>query len=355
MSWFDLLRGGRVPEQAIGASLVVATADTLAVAAPFLRKLEQRFGRLAIGLADAAQYEGPGSPVSLATGSARLRIAKLAPVRLVLLGRVPGGAELAGAAACPVYWLNAEGADAAQSGAKVIALRRAEDQVSLPTGVVTGDPLLNIDALAPATADATFCERFKEFRDRDQWVVYFAATGEEEEPLAYATFFQLLRRRAGLMALAPRDPARYEPVYRAAIPYSLPTNRHVRFITSYVSHKTRVYFIEESAALSVMYACADVVIAGGTLHAAAANPPDLITPLSRGRATIVGPTRRDDPLVSAALAAGVIMGAKDVEGLVGTAESLLSDPASRARLGARAQAWILQHAGAAERTLALLT
>ncbi len=354
MSWFDFLRSGRVPDEAIGASLLVATADTLTEAVPFLRNVEQRFGRLALGVVGAGNYAGPWPHVLLPVGTARQRLPKPAPARVILLGRVPGGVDLARAAVCPVYWLNAEETEAAQIGAKVITLRRPEDQASVPSGVVTGDPLLNIDGSAPAVGDPTFCERFKEFRERDQWVVYFAATGEEEEPLAYASFFQLLRRRAGLMALAPHDPARYEPVYRAAIPYRLPTNRHVRFMTSYVSHKTRVYFIEEPSALKAMYACADLVIAGGTLHAAAANGPDLVTPLSLGRATIVGPARRNDALVRAALEAGVIVSADDVEGLVGAAESLLSDVTRRQDLGARAHAWIAQHAGAAERVLALL-
>lgn len=354
MSWFDFMRGDHVPEEAIGASVLIAPADTLAVATLFLRKLEQRIGRLAVGVAGTGEYAGPWPHWSLPTASARQQLVKLAPARLILLGRVPGGVELARGATCPVCWINAEGTDAAHSAAQVITLRRAEDQAALPTGVLTGDPLLNIDALAPAPSDASLCERFKEFRERDQWVVYFAATGEEEEPLAYASFFQLLHRRAGLMVLAPHDPARYEPVYRAAILYRLPTNRHVRFITSYVSYKTRVYFIEEPAALNAMYACADVVIVGGTLHTAARNAPDLVTPLSRGRATIVGLAHRDDPLVRAALEAGVVIGANDVEGLVKAVEPLLTDAAKRAQLGARGQTWIAQHAGAAERVLALL-
>lgn len=354
MSWFDFLRSDRVPDEAVGASLLVATADTLTAARPFLRKLEQRFGRVALGIAGNGRYAGPGVQVPLSAAGARQRLARLVSARLILLGRVPGGAELARAAACPVYWLNAEDREAAHSGAKVVAVRSAEDQALVPGGVVIGDPLLDVEAPAPSADEATFCERFREFRERDHWIVYFAATGEEEEPLAYASFFQLLRRRAGLMALAPYDPARYEPVYRAAIPYRLPTNRHVRFITSYVSHKTRVYFIEESAALRAMYACADVVVAGGTLHAAASNSVDLITPLSRGCATLVGPARRDDPLVRAALGAGAIIPADDVEGLVRAAESLLTDAGRRQQLGARAQAWIARHAGAAERALALL-
>lgn len=354
MSWFDFLHGGRVPEEAIGTNLLVGTADNLAAAEPFARRLEQRLGRIALGVTGPGECAGTWPKLSLSAGSARQRLTKVAPSRLILLGNVPEGAALARHATCPVHWINAEGPEAAQSAAGIITLRRPEDQALLPTGLVTGDPLLNVDALAPCGNDTSFCERFKEFRDRKEWVVYFAATGEEEERMAYASFFQLLRHRAGLMALAPRDPARYESVYRSGLPFRLPTNRHVRFMTSYVSYKTRVYFIEDPAALKAMYGCADLIVAGGTLHTAAFGGADLVTPLSLGRVTLVGPAHRDDPLVRAALAAGVVIGFDDVDGLIGTADSLLSDVARREQLGARAQEWITRHAGAAERVLALL-
>lgn len=352
MALFDLF-SAKVPPEAVGATVIVADAATALRAEPFLARLTARVGEVVIGVVGIGRYTGPRTAVSLSGGGAYKRLLRLAPARVILLGGADGRYDLAAPAAWPIYWINAEDARVAATAARAMI---ADDalRTALPRAMLTGDPLLLL-SLPAHTGDPAFCQRFREFRERGQWVVYFAATGEGEEPLAYASLFQLLRRQAGLMALAPADPARYEPVYRDAITYRLPTNRHVRLITSAVPHKTRVYYIENAVALQAMYACADVVIVGGTLAPSSPVEPDLVGPLMAARATVVGPARRDDLRVSAALAAGAVSAADSVEELVRVVEGLLRDGERREAAGGRARAWLAQHADAVDRVLDILT
>lgn len=351
MALFDLF-SAKIPPEAVGATLVVADATTAAQAEPLLARLSERVGIVVLGIVGGGSYTGARTAVSLSGGGAHRRLGRIAPARLILLGRADDRYELAAPAAWPIYWINAEDARVGATAARATIARDALRAV-LPHATLTGDPLLLLSAPGCAP-DAGFCQRFREFRERQQWVIYFAATGEGEEPLAYASLFKLLQRQAGLMALAPADPARYEPVYRDAIAYRLPTNRHVRLITSAVPHKTRVYYIESEAALQAMYACADVVIVGGTLTPHSRVEPDLVGPLAAARATVMGSARRDDARVASALAAGVVTGADSVEGLVRTVDRLLRDAGEREAVGTQGRAWLLQHAGAADRVLDFL-
>lgn len=191
--------------------------------------------------------------------------------------------------------------------------------------------------------DLELCERFKEFRDRGQPVFYVPNTGSEtEEGCAYGLLFEILRRQTAIMIILPADPQRYEPVYREALKYHLPTIRHSRLLTSRVPRNHRVYFIEESEPARDFHACADLVIPGGTLAKDSTVKPDLITPILAGKPVLVGPHRRD-PVVVSAVEAGIVRAADDVETLSDTACELLSDPEAAARLAQAARDWLAQH------------
>lgn len=192
------------------------------------------------------------------------------------------------------------------------------------------------------TPDTSLCERFQEFRDRNQWVFYVPCTGsEEEEAKAYGLLFEILRKKTAIMIVTPADPARYEPVYRDALKYSLPTIRHSRLFTSKVPKNNRVYFIEEPDPVRDFYACADLVIPGGTLSADSTTTPDLVTPMLAGKPVLVGP-HRQDATVQAAVAAGVVRAADDVDSLAESTRELLSDPEAAAQLVASARVWLEQ-------------
>lgn len=192
------------------------------------------------------------------------------------------------------------------------------------------------------TPDTSLCERFQEFRDRGHWIFYVPRTGSHgEEAWAYGLLFEILRKKTAIMMLAPDDPERCEPVYREALRYSLPTIRHSRLFTSKVPRNNRVYFIEEPGPVHDFYACAELVVAGGTLSEDSASTPELVTPILAGKPVLVGPHRRD-PTVRAAVDAGVVRTADDVEEMAVAARELLADPEAAAGLAGKARIWLEQ-------------
>ncbi|APZ42181.1 hypothetical protein [Acidihalobacter ferrooxydans] len=192
------------------------------------------------------------------------------------------------------------------------------------------------------TPDTRLCERFQEFHDRNQWVFYVPYTGSaEEEARAYGLLFEVLRKKTAIMMITPADPERYVPVYQDALKYRLPTIRHSRLYTSKVPKNNRVYFIEEVEPVRDFYACAGMVIPGGTLSADSTTTPDLVTPILAGKPVLVGP-HREDPVVQEAVAADVVRMADDVEGLAEVTRALFADPDAVVEQVAAARAWLEQ-------------
>lgn len=353
MSLSALLTAGKVPTALTGRTLVVAEAATLERAEGFLAGLEARLGPLALGVTGEAAYTGPRAHVPLPEryGADRKRLARLRPRLVVILGRTGAAQRLLPQVQAPCAWVNAP-PEAPAQGCRLITVA-APQQTHPPGAVVTGDPLADLPSLPTPSPDTGACERFREYRERGHWVFYAAGTGEGEEELAYGLLFELLRGSSGIMLLAPRDAARLDRVYHEALKYHLPTIRHSRLYTSYVPRKNRVYYIEDPAFLDQAYPCADLVIAGGTLHPQAGAAPDLVTPMLAGRPVLVGP-RRNEALVAAAVEAGVVGAAEDVEGLAARARELLEAPGEREALAGRARAWLERQPGARRRVLDLL-
>lgn len=342
--WLSFFRAPQVNAADVGKVLIL-TATTTVVPPDFWSALKTHLGEtvhLRVG------GDG-GCPAHC--GALGRWLGKLKPRRIIVLGPLPVTGDCLAASDAPLAWISAEQADASGSGAQLITVRSAVQQRQLPQAQVVGDPLLGLAAPA-MTDDDGLCGRFKEIRERDRWVLYFAGTEEGEENLAYATFLQLSRKGVGLLVLAPRDPARYEPVYREAMRFHLMTNRHRRLMTSYIPHKTRVYYLEDPQVGRAMHQCADVVVAGGTLVTSSATV-DLIPPLRLGRPVIAGPLR-DSSLLGAAVADGAVLSVESAEALEAPLAALLASRAEQAHQGQRGQAWIQLQLGAQERVFDLL-
>jgi len=356
MSLFDYFTAAAVPPDSAGRTLVVGEPLLLSAAEGFLQRLEPRFGPLTLGIVGDGPYTGQRPTVELAerhrAGAKRVR--RLQPPRVIMLGRAADRFDLPAAAPCPVYWINAADPRAARAGCRLVMVAGEFQSRTITGARLTGDPLLALDALPTVDTSDELCERFREFRSRDYWISYFAATGEGEEALAYGVFFELARQRQGLLVLAPRDPDRYEPVYRESLKYHLPTNRHGRLMTSYVPHQTRVYYVEDDEVMKRLYGCVDFVVAGATLDEQARHEPDLITPMAYGRPVIVGPAHRRHPAVESALAARVVLAADHTEGLVDACRLLATDPGCRRSLGRTARDWLQHQVGATDRVLQLI-
>ncbi len=353
MSLLKLLGATAVPAQVRGANLLIAPSQTLAAAGEFLTRLAERFPPLQ-AVSAGAETDGP-YPELPQTQARQLKwLRKAQPRRVLLLGDVPHAAALSTATEAPCAWINAR-ADAIEA-VRCTPMTVSDPRVAEgdPRVQLAGDPLLCLARLPEASPSGELCERFREQHRTGRWIAYFAGTGIGEEGLAYGAFFKLARKKMGFLALAPRDPERYEPVYRDALKYRLPTNRHNRLSTSFVPLKTRVYYIEDPLVLERMYGCADVVIAGGTLSSEAGVRPDVLTPMLAGKPVVVGAAAGADPLTAAAVRDGAVIQAADEDALVEAAFRLLSDEAHRTALIEHARRWAEAQVGAAEKVLALL-
>lgn len=332
-------------DQVHGGTLMLIDSATV-VPGPFLSALEALLAPLAI-----LRLGGDGGP----SAEPRLVLQLLhraRPERVVILGPLPDAVRFLHEIHGPILWIS-PGRDAESARlAHLVTVRSERQRQNVPAAHVTGDPLLGLESL-PALSDTSLCERFQPLRSRGRWILYFSATEEREETEAYASFLKLSRASAGLLALAPRDPARYEPVYRDAMRFHLTTNRHNRLLTSLVPPQTRVYYLEDPTAAREMYACADVVVAGGTLITAG-PAPEAVLPLSLGRPMVVGPLARG-PLLEAARADGAVCTVDHPDGLDAVLAPLLTVVTERKRCGNAGKAWIELQAGSAQRVLALLS
>ncbi len=354
MALFEFLGFNKLPDGVRGSTLLLADAATLSRAGEFIVALQAKFHNIALAVTDrtdsASAYPSLQLPEDLSAAAERIK--KIQPQRLIVLGLSGTYRPVAIAANCPVFWINAR--DAAVVDPKYRIVTTAQPIRELPDAIVTGDPYAELSRLPAITVDTEICKRFKEQREGDRWLGYFAATGEAEEDQAYALFNRAIRHKMGLMLLAPRDPARCEPVYRESIKYRLQTIRHRRLSTSFVPIKTRVYYIEDPQPLESLYACADFVVAGGTLDAQAKNDPDIVTPILSGKPVIVGGAHRRQPLIAAAVEAGVVLTGSDSETLFGCIKTLIDQPEQGATLAARAREWLDRQVGATARVLSLI-
>ncbi len=329
------------------ACWVVATTASAQAAHGLLAALrDARRGPLALLFLDEGVYEGPLPWVRLPALGARRILARTGPHSLLCLDDDPRSRALAASASCPVAWVNGRSPDLLSLGTVAVASEQVASRIG--GGVVTGDPCVAWPAEPILSPDPHFCERFRAVRAAGRWLVYFAGTHAGEEALAYTTFLALSAGSGGLLALAPHDPARHEEVYRDAIKYHLSTVRQLRLMTSEVPPKTRVYYIESPEARRAMSACADLVVAGGTLVAGPESPTDL---LGAGAPILVGPHRRD-PLLAAAADAEVVIPCPVVSDLARVAATWLADAPGRARMAQALTRFVASQPGARARFVA---
>ncbi|MHB1676463.1 MAG: hypothetical protein ACYCSS_02840 [Sulfuriferula sp.] len=354
MALFDFLGFNKLPAGMLGSSLILTNTYTLSRANEFITALQGKFHNIALAVTDSPiiTLNLPTLQLPADMEAAVERIKKIQPQRLIILGLSSAYVPLIEAANCPSFWLNARDPQIAAANCRLITTTRSLPD--LPNATITGDPLADLANLPSIATDTEICRRFKEQRDGDRWLGYFAATGEAEEDYAYALFNRAMRHKMGLMLLAPRDPARCEPVYRESIKYRLQTIRHRRLSTSFVPIKTRVYYIEDAQPLESFYACADFIVAGGTLDAAAKNIPDIITPMMHGKPVLVGAAHREQPVIAAAIESGVVFAGMDSEAIFTHIKTLIDNPDLGIATARQAREWLCRQVGAATRVLSLI-
>ena len=347
MIWRKLLGRERAALPVGITNLILIDPVDVGFVGPFKQALEAKLGASAIvTLADRPATSG-ADVLSIALADLAREIKKSGAQRLLVFGdcALP---ELE----LPTFRINARTCSQRAHERCLIADPALSPQ--LPDAILTGDPLAGVQNLPEVSIDPEICERFREQRQSGRWLGYFAATGEDEEPLAYRLFNRLIRHKMGLMLLAPFAAERCEPVYRDAIKYRLQTIRHNRLSTSFVPIKTRVYYIEEDVPRNALYACADWVVPGGTLSDASSVDVDLVTPILLERPLVVGYAAKPTPLLRAAQRAGVINQTEDEEQLFSQLKAIIDEPERAHAQALRAKAWLNAQAGALKRVIAAI-
>ncbi|HSP00189.1 MAG TPA: 3-deoxy-D-manno-octulosonic acid transferase [Thioalkalivibrio sp.] len=351
-----IFSAGRVPGELEGRTLILGTGPDLQTAEALLETLETRYGRLTLGVVGETPYPGNRPHVAMPRNhdADRKRLGRLKPPRLIVLGEADHRFTLVASGPADRIWLNARSAEVSGTGCRLVTVSDKDTARLLPEARLTGDPTASLDVLPDhSEGGEDLCQRFKEYREREHRVFYVPDTGPGEEAVAFGVLFELLRRQTAIMILAPRDPARHEPVYRDAIKYSLPIIRHNRLMTSFVPRKNRIYYVEDMHTRNALFPCADLVIPGGSL-VEGAETPDLVTPLLNARPILLGPHGADTPLARAAIEAGVVGRALGVDSLAARAEALLSEPEQTRAQARKGQDWLQGQVGAMERVMKLL-
>ena len=235
---------------------------------------------------------------------------------------------------------------AAQSdadAARFLHLGAREDQV-----IVCGN--LKFDTRVDPAIDA-FAQAFRaRVAGRPVWIA--ASTHPDEEALVLAIDRHLRTRWPDLLMLwAPRHPERFRPATQLAID----TGLHVatRKLTRLPDRDDSVFIIDTLGELMSFYACADVAFVGGSLQPVGGH--NLLEPAAVGTAIVTGPHLHNFSDIAEQLSgAHALRIGEDVVAVAAELESLLADPAERARMAAAGHALVEQGGGALRRTLTLI-
>lgn len=242
-----------------------------------------------------------------------------------------------------LHTMRAIAAQSAADAARFVRLGAQEAQV-----VVCGN--LKFDTQVDPGIEA-FAQEFRaRVAGRPVWIA--ASTHPDEEALVLAIDRHLRRRWPALLMLwAPRHPERFRPATQLAID----TGRQVatRKLTRLPDADDEVFVIDSLGELMSFYACADVAFVGGSLQAVGGH--NLLEPAAVGTAIVTGPHLHNFSDIAEQLRkADAVRIAADAGEVAAQIESLLSDPAERARMTAAGRALVAQGGGALQKTLALI-
>ena len=235
---------------------------------------------------------------------------------------------------------------AAQSdadAARFLRLGAREDQI-----IVCGN--LKFDTRVDPAIDA-FAEAFRaRVAGRPVWIA--ASTHPDEEAAVLAIDRHLRTRRPDLLMLwAPRHPERFRPATQLAIDTGLQVA--TRKLTRLPDRDDAVFVIDTLGELMSFYACADVAFVGGSLQPVGGH--NLLEPAAVGTAIVTGPHLHNFSDIAEQLGhAHALRIGDDAAAVAAAIETLLDDPAERARMADAARTLVEQGGGALRRTLDLI-
>jgi 3-deoxy-D-manno-octulosonic-acid transferase len=225
---------------------------------------------------------------------------------------------------------------------------------------VTGS--IKFDNPAPGVSrEAEFRDLLKPYGITSQTPIIVAGSTWAPEEKALATALIELRHEFSdlILILAPRHVERTAAIIRELAPFS----PHILRRSELGSHSAQpadrpppILILDTTGELRDWYALATVVFIGkslpGITEVGGQNPAE---PAALGRPVITGPHMENFAALVAHLRTHeALCEIPDARALAPTLRTLLADPATRTRLGTRAQAALALHAGSTARTSAML-
>ncbi|SFD36517.1 3-deoxy-D-manno-octulosonic-acid transferase [Thiohalospira halophila DSM 15071] len=233
-------------------------------------------------------------------------------------------------------------------------LAQAEDDASrltelgAPAGRVEVAGNLKFDLALPADLAERGAELRASLGARPAWIAASTREGEEESILAAHATVRRTHPDA-LLLLAPRHPQRFDEVADLIRDHTGEPARRSRGEVPDADQP--VYLADTLGELPLLYAAADLAFVGGSLVPLGGQ--NVLEPAAVGRAVITGPSRYNFATITRGLeAAGALTEVADADALGRTVTELLTDPESRAAMGAAGAELVAAHRGATQRLAA---
>jgi 3-deoxy-D-manno-octulosonic-acid transferase len=188
---------------------------------------------------------------------------------------------------------------------------------------------------------------------RPLWVAGSTHGGGEEEAVLAAQQLVCREHPEALLVLAPRHPPRFAEVAQALQQAGIPFRRRSDAADAAAEAACAVVLLDSLGELLDFYAAADVAFVGGSLVPVGGH--NLLEPAALGVPVLTGPSYANSEAIAQLLvqrgAAEVVRTAAELADRLNT---LLADPAARARMGAAGRASVDSNRGALVKLLTLI-
>jgi len=197
----------------------------------------------------------------------------------------------------------------------------------------------------------TFRQRFG-LSDDDALILAASTHAPEEQILLEC--FQILRRKSTnlRMMLAPRHPERFNEVASLIQSTTLTWTRRSGAEND-SERRADVILLDTIGELRSVYALASIVLVGGSI--ARTGGHNILEPAVYGKPIVFGPSMQNFAEIAETFVSnGAAVQVRSARELEDTMVSLMTDPVTRARLGAAARALVEANRGAKDKTLAAI-
>jgi 3-deoxy-D-manno-octulosonic-acid transferase len=188
---------------------------------------------------------------------------------------------------------------------------------------------------------------------KEKLILLAASTREGEEAMlldAYCHEFSAVEQAKLLLVMVPRHPQRFDAVETLIRARNLAVQRRG---TGALNDECGVWLGDSMGEMAAYVAMCDVAFIGGSLLPLGGQ--NLIEACAQGKPVIMGPsTFNFAEAAQLAIEAGAMHQATDANAVMKIAKSLFKDVVARQTMGAAAKLFAHSHAGATDKTMALV-